>query len=120
MRCGCGSSGCNHPSKPRDGRCKGRAAGGMLATSMKPLLRLSLVLALLAPIAAAAQSNDLAYCGKLYDMAVRYRGKAIMGDMRPTPPMVIAQEQCKGGNTTAGIGTLERILHDGDITPPPR
>ena len=92
----------------------------MLATSMKPLLRLSLVLALLAPIAAAAQSNDLAYCGKLYDMAVRYRGKAIMGDMRPTPPMVIAQEQCKGGNTTAGIDTLERILHDGDITPPPR
>ena len=53
-------------------------------------------------------------------MAVRYRGKAIMGDMRPTPPMVIAQEQCKAGNTTTGIGTLDRILRDGDITPPPR
>jgi hypothetical protein len=92
----------------------------MLAGSMKPLLRLSLVLALLAPIAAAAQSDDLAYCGKLYDMAVRYRGKAIMGDMRPTPPMTIAQEQCKAGNTTAGIGTLDRILRAGDITPPPR
>ena len=52
--------------------------------------------------------------------AVRYRGKAIQGDMRPTPPMVIAQEQCKAGNTTAGIGTLDRILRDGDITPPPR
>ncbi len=87
---------------------------------MKPTLRLPLVLALLAPIAATAQSDDLVYCGKLYDMAVRYRGKAIQGDMRPTPPMVIAQEQCKAGNTTAGIGTLDRILRDGDITPPPR
>jgi hypothetical protein len=92
----------------------------MLVSSMKALLRLSFVLALLAPIAAAAQTNDLAYCDKLFDMAVRYRGKAIMGDMRPTPPMVIAQEQCKAGNTTAGIGTLDRILRDGDITPPPR
>ena len=78
------------------------------------------MLALLAPIEVGAESDDLAYCNKLFDMAVRYRGKAIMGDMRPTPPMVIAQEQCKGGNTVAGIGTLDRILRDGDITPPPR
>jgi len=92
----------------------------MLARPMKPLLRLSLVLALLAPVAAAAQSNDLAYCNTLYDMAVRYRGKAIMGDMRPTPDMVIAQQQCKAGNTTAGITTLDRLLRDADITPPPR
>jgi len=87
---------------------------------MKVLLRTSLALVLLAPIEVGAQSDDLAYCNKLFDMAVRYRGKAIMGDMRPTPPMVIAQEQCKGGNTVAGIGTLDRILRDGDITPPPR
>ena len=53
-------------------------------------------------------------------MAVRYRGKAIMGDMRPTTTMIIAQEQCKAGNTTAGISTLDRILRDGDIIPPPR
>ena len=92
----------------------------MLAESMKALLRLSLVLAPLAPIAAAAQSSDLTYCNTLFDMAVRYRGKAIMGDMRPTPPMIIAQEQCKAGNTTAGIGTLDRLLRDADITPPPR
>jgi hypothetical protein len=92
----------------------------MLAGSMNPPLRLSLVLALLAPIVANAQGDDLAYCGKLYDMAVRYRGKAIMGDMRPTTTMIIAQEQCKAGNTTAGISTLDRILRDGDIIPPPR
>ena len=92
----------------------------MLARPMKPLLRLSLVLALLAPIAAAAQSDDLAYCGRLYDLAVRYRGKAIMGESKPTPPMIVAQDQCKAGNTAAGISTLDRILRDGDITPPPR
>jgi hypothetical protein len=53
-------------------------------------------------------------------MAVRYRGKAIQADMRPTPDMVIAQEQCKAGNTAAGLSTLERILRNGDITLPPR
>ena len=87
---------------------------------MKPLLRWSLVLAMLAPLAVAAQGDDLAYCGKLYDMAVRYRGKSIMGEMKPTPPMIIAQDQCKGGNAATGIDTLQRILRDGDITPPPR
>ena len=92
----------------------------MLRVAMKPLLRMSLVVALFAPIEAGAQSGDLAYCNKLYDMAVRYRGKAIQGDMRPTPEMVIAQEQCKGGNTAAGIATLERNLRNGDITLPPR
>ena len=92
----------------------------MLLLSMKPLLRLSLVLCLLVPIEVGAQSDDLAYCNKLFDMAVRYRGKAIMGDMRPTPDMVIAQEQCKAGNTTGGLSTLERILRNGDITLPPR
>jgi len=97
-----------------------RCRGCMLAGSMKPLLRLSFVLALLAPIAAAAQSSDVAYCNTLFDMAVRSRGKAIMGDMQPTPPMVVAREQCKAGNTTAGIGTLDRLLRDADITPPPR
>lgn len=87
---------------------------------MKHLLRTSLVFALLAPLEAGAQSPDLAYCEKLFDMAVRYRGKAIMGDMRPTPDMVVAQEQCRAGNTTAGIATLDRLLRDADITPPPR
>jgi hypothetical protein len=92
----------------------------MLLLPMKLPLRLSLVLALLAPIEVVAQSDDLAYCNKLYEMSVRYRGKAIQGDMRPTPEMVIAQEQCKGGNTAAGLATLERILRNGDITLPPR
>jgi hypothetical protein len=92
----------------------------MLVVPMKLPLRLPLMLALLAPIEVGAQSDDPAYCDKLYTMAVRYLGKSIQGDMRPTPAMVIAQEQCKAGNTATGIGTLERILRNGDITPPPR
>jgi hypothetical protein len=92
----------------------------MLLPPMKHLSRASLVFALLAPIDVGAQGDDLAYCEKLYEMAVRYRGKAINGEMRPTPPMAIAQEQCKGGNTAAGISTLDRLLRDGDLTPPPR
>ena len=92
----------------------------MLTVPMKLPLRLTLMLALLSPIEVGAQSDDAAYCDKLYTMAVRYLGKAIQGDMRPTPAMVIAQEQCKAGNTATGIGTLERILRNGDITLPPR
>ena len=87
---------------------------------MKRLLGLSLLIALLAPLEAGAQSDDLAYCEKLFTMAVRYLGKAIQGDMRPTPPQVIALEQCKAGNTATGIASLDRILRNGDITPPPR
>ena len=87
---------------------------------MKFVLRTLLAFVVLAPIEVGAQSDDLAYCNKLFDMAVRYLGKAIQGDMRPTPPMVIAQEQCKAGNTAAGLGTLERILRNGDFTLPPR
>ena len=92
----------------------------MLLPSMKHLSRASLVLALLAPIEAGAQSADLAYCDKLFDMAVRYRGKAEMADMRPTPDMVIAHEQCRAGDTRTGIVTLDRLLRNADITPPPR
>ena len=87
---------------------------------MKRLLGLSLLIALLAPFEVGAQSDDLAYCEKLYTMAVRYVGKAIQGDMRPTPPQVIALEQCKAGDTATGIASLDRILRNGDITPPPR
>ncbi|HZQ01476.1 MAG TPA: hypothetical protein VFB13_18165 [Reyranella sp.] len=70
----------------------------------------------LVPLAA----SDGAYCERLYDYAVRYRGKAIMGEMRPTPDMIVAQEQCRGGDTAQGIGTLERLLRGANITPPPR
>jgi hypothetical protein len=75
---------------------------------------------LLAPMAVGAQSDDLTYCNKLYDMAVRYRGKAIQGEMRPTADMIVAQEQCRAGRTTEGISTLDQLLRNSKINPPPR
>ena len=75
---------------------------------------------LLAPMAVGAQGDELAYCDRLYDLAVRYRGKAIMGEMRPTPDMIVAQEQCKAGKSSEGIATLEHLLRNGKISLPPR
>jgi len=67
-----------------------------------------------------AQESDLAYCTKLYDLAVKFRGRPINGDPKPDPDMIVALEQCKHGNAPAGIATLERRLRSADITPPPR
>lgn len=83
-------------------------------------MRLALsLLILLTPCTALAQT-DAAYCDKLYDYAVRYRGKAIMGEMKPTPDMIVAQNQCRNGRAGEGVATLERLLRNANITPPPR
>ncbi len=87
---------------------------------MKIARRSCLALLLLAPVSAAAQTDDLAYCDKLYDMAVRYRGKGSQGESKPTPDMIIAQDRCHAGRTSEGIATLEQLLRNAKITPPPR
>jgi hypothetical protein len=87
---------------------------------MKLVLRVLLALGLLAPIEVGAQSGDLAYCNKLYDLAVRYSGKAVMGDSKPTTEMIVAQDQCKHGNTAEGIATLEDKLRRTQVNLPPR
>jgi hypothetical protein len=76
----------------------------------------------LSPGPGLAQSNDrdLAYCGTLYDLAVRYRGRQINGESKPDPDMIVALEQCKRGNTAAGIATLEQRLRSAAVTLPPR
>jgi hypothetical protein len=70
--------------------------------------------------ASMAQTDDLAYCTTLYDLAVKYRGRQINGDSKPDPDMIVALEQCKRGNGPSGIATLERRLRSADITVPPR
>ena len=87
---------------------------------MKFVLCLSFGFVLLAPIDAGAQSDDLAYCNTLYDLAVRYRGSAIMGQSKPDIGMIAALEQCKSGDSAAGIATLEQKLRNGKIDLPPR
>ena len=87
---------------------------------MKLAPRLLLGFLLLAPIDLRAQADDLAYCTTLYDLAVKYRGRQINGDAKPDADMIVALEQCKHGNSAAGIATLDRRLRSADITPPPR
>ena len=87
---------------------------------MKVAHRVSLAFVLLAPIDASAQGDDLAYCSTLYDLAVRYCGKAIMGQSKPDAAMIVALDQCKNGNAAAGIATLEQKLRDCKISLPPR
>ena len=67
-----------------------------------------------------AASDDLTYCTTLYEMAVKYRGRAIQGESKPDLDMVVALEQCKHGDAAAGIATLEHKLRDGRISIPPR
>jgi hypothetical protein len=87
---------------------------------MKCPPQLLLGLVLLAPIDVGAQASELAYCTTLYELAVKYRGRQINGDPKPDADMVVALDQCKQGNTAAGIATLDRRLRSADITPPPR
>jgi hypothetical protein len=87
---------------------------------MKRHLVLLAALAGFSPGPSMAQESDLAYCTKLYDLAVKFRGRPINGDPKPDPDMIVALEQCKHGNAAAGIATLERRLRSADITPPPR
>jgi hypothetical protein len=68
----------------------------------------------------AQGSSDLAYCTQLYDLAVRFRGRQINGESKPDPDMIVALEQCKSGNTAAGIATLEQRLRSAAVTLPPR
>jgi hypothetical protein len=79
-----------------------------------------LVLVLLLPAAAGAQGDDLAYCNKLYDLAVRYSGKAVMGDSKPTTEMIVAQDQCQHGKTADGIAYLEDKLRRTQVPLPAR
>jgi hypothetical protein len=51
---------------------------------------------------------------------VKYRGRLINGDAKPDPDMIVALEECKHGNSAAGIATLARKIRSADVTVPPR
>jgi len=77
------------------------------------------VLAMATP--AFAADDDLAYCQKLGQMALRYTGSA-GGEGRMAPDLVTigAIEDCRRGKTAAGIAALERKLRSSGFTLPPR
>ncbi len=70
---------------------------------------------------AVAQSDDAAYCAQLGALALRYTGSAGgQGGLRPDFTTVGAIDDCKKGNTAAGIPVLEKTLRSNGFTLPKR
>ena len=70
---------------------------------------------------AFAQSDDAAYCAKLSDYALRYLGNAgAEGGTRPDFAVTEAIDNCRKGNTAAGIAALESKIRSKGFTPPKR
>jgi len=89
---------------------------------MKPINRLTAALIVLLPGGALAQMSDTDYCQALAQRYQAYLGN-MTGGRTPVPGPVdgmVAVEQCKAGNTAAGIPVLERKLRDAKIDLPPR
>jgi hypothetical protein len=70
---------------------------------------------------AVAQGDDAAYCAQLAALALRYTGSAGgQGGLRPDFTTVGAIDDCKKGNTAAGIPVLEKTLRNNGFTLPKR
>jgi hypothetical protein len=70
---------------------------------------------------AVAQSDDAAYCAQLGALALRYTGSAGgQGGLRPDFTTTGAIDDCKKGNTAAGIPVLEKTLCNNGFTLPKR
>lgn len=82
---------------------------------------LPLLLATSLPSAALAQVDDAAYCGALIQKFQRYVIKT--GSQSPNTGSLdgnVAVEQCRAGNTAAGIPVLEKRLRGAGIELPAR
>jgi hypothetical protein len=70
---------------------------------------------------AVAQSDDAAYCAQLGNLALRYTGSAGgNGGLRPDFSTTGAIDDCRKGNTAAGIAVLEKTLRNNGFTLPKR
>jgi len=78
------------------------------------------LIALAFPLAAAAQSSDVTYCNALIRDFYRYVIK--LGSHPNTGSLDgnVAVEQCRAGNTTAGIPVLEQKLRNAGVELPSR
>ena len=82
---------------------------------------LLLLVCALAAFPAAAQEDDDAYCAKLGQLALRYTGSAGgEGRLSPDVSTLGAIDDCRKGNTAAGIPVLERKLRNNGFTLPKR
>jgi predicted lipid-binding transport protein (Tim44 family) len=92
---------------------------------MKTLVgKIGFVVALAMPAMASAQGkmSDADYCKALGDKYKTYFSNMQSGrSPMPEPADVqVAMEQCKAGNTAAGIPVLEQRLKNGKVDLPPR
>ena len=70
---------------------------------------------------ASAQSDDAAYCAKLGDYALRWAGNAGgEGQQKPDVAVTLAIEDCRKGNTAAGIRVLENKIRSKGFSLPSR
>jgi hypothetical protein len=89
----------------------------MLIWRLFPLLFTLLAL----PCAAIAQSDDAAYCASLTSLANRYlTGGTLGGREMQDIDTSEAMDDCRRGNTAAGIPVLERKLKNDGFTLPKR
>lgn len=74
-----------------------------------------------APTASSAQNGDAAYCFELGRLALRYTGHAGgNGGLAPDYTTLSAIDDCRKGNTAAGIRILEEKLRCNGFTLPKR
>ena len=88
---------------------------------MTTIRSLAVLLAASLPIAAAAQSSDMAYCDALIQRYNHYVIK--IGSHSPNTGGVdgqVAVAQCRAGNTAAGIPVLEQKLRAQGVALPGR
>ena len=83
---------------------------------------LAAALATASPLTASAQTSDAAYCQALAQKYQVYVSNMAVGRSPGSGTIdgTVAIEQCKAGNTAAGIPVLERKLRDAKIDLPPR
>ncbi len=88
---------------------------------MMTIRSLAVLLAASLPFAASAQADDQAYCSALIQQYQRYVIK--IGSHSPNTGSLdgnVAVEQCRAGNTAAGIPVLEQKLRGAGVTLPAR
>ena len=69
------------------------------------------------------QADDLQYCAKLSQLYDRYVGRSEWSSSVGTTPDVdggVAVAECREGNASSAIPTLERLLRDAGFSLPPR
>ena len=87
---------------------------------MRTMIALLVVVVSLGMSGAPAQTGDLAYCERLYELWVRYVPTLSKGHDSGTFEALASVDQCRQGDTAAGIAALEKKLRDNRFTLPVR